>query len=229
VAGRLLGLLAERPRLIVSLPGNSPELAKAAAEGGADALKVHVHVRHEASGAEFGDLAQERGALEQILSLGLPTGVVPGAGDRLPSRGEMQALAAMGMDFFDLYAHDMPAWLVDFPGLTRAIAIDQTWRAEDLAEYAALGFELVEAAVVPHEGYGRPLSAADLATYLRVRKATKLPIIVPTQRALRPEEAGLLVGRAGVNAIMIGVIVTGREAESLGAATARFAAAVASA
>jgi hypothetical protein len=222
----LLALLAERPRLIVSLPANSPELARAAAEGGADALKVHLHVRHEASGTQFGDLRQERAALEQILSLGLPTGVVPGAGDQLPTPEEMRELAAMGMDFFDLYAHDMPAWLVGFEGMTRAIAIDERWDGESLSQYAALGFELIEAAVVPHEGYGKPLSVADLAAYRRLREATKLPIILPTQRAIRAEEVPLLVGPIGLNAIMIGVIVMGREPRSIRAAAERFAAAV---
>jgi hypothetical protein len=221
--GRLLALLAERPRLIVSLPGNSPELARAAAEGGADALKVHLHVRHEASGTCFGDLRQERAGLEQILSLGLPTGIVPGAGDRLPTPEEMRELAAMGMDFFDLYARDVPPWLVGFQGMTRGVAIDEGWEGESLARHAALGFELIEAAIVPHQGYGRPLSAADLAAYRRVRAATKLPIIVPTQRAIRPEEVPLLVGPTGVDAIMIGVIVMGREPESVRAATERFA------
>lgn len=223
MAGRLLSLLAERPRLIVSLPLNSPELAQAAAEGGADALKVHLHVRHEASGTEFGDLAQERPRLERILRLGLPTGVVAGAGDRLPTREEIAELAAMGLDFFDLYGHDMPAWLVAFQGLTRGIAIDASWTPAQLAHYQALGFELVEAAIVPHEGYGRPLTAADLAAYRQVREATPLPIIVPTQRAIRPEEAPLLTVRCGINALMIGVIVTGREPDALRAVTSRFA------
>lgn len=223
MAGRLLCLLAKRPALIASLPTNSPDLARAAADGGADALKVHLHVRHEASGAQFGDLATERRNLEAILATGLPTGVVPGAGDLLPTPKEMRDLAGMGLDFFDLYAHDMPAWMVGFQGLTRAIAIDQSWTPGDLDQFAALGFELLEAAVIPHEGYGRPLTAADLAVYRRIRQATAMPIIVPTQRVIRPEEVTLLTGAIGVNAIMIGVIVAGREPKEFRAATERFA------
>lgn len=227
MAGRLLQLLARRPALIVSLPSNSPDLARAAAEGGADALKVHLHVRHEASGTQFGDLAAERANLEGILAAGLPTGVVPGAGDDLPTPEEMRELAAMGVDFFDLYAHDMPAWMIGFEGMTRAIALSDSWTAASMEEYAGLGFELLEAAIVPHGGYGKPLSVDDIAAYRQVRAATNLPIIVPTQRAIRPEEVATLVRSAGVNAIMIGVIVAGREPSSLRAATKRFASAIA--
>jgi hypothetical protein len=227
VAGRLLASLGQGPQLIVSLPANSPELARAAADGGADALKVHLRVRHEASGTQFGGLAEEREALDAILSLDLPTGIVPGAGDSLPSRSEMDELAAMGIDFFDLYAGDMPVWLRSFDRMTRAVAIDHAASPDAVRELEAMGFEMIEAAVVPHEGYGRPLSVADLTAYRTVRRATSLPIIVPTQRAIDPEEAPVLVREAGINAVMIGAIVTGREPESLRAATQRFAAVLA--
>ena len=224
--GRLLSLLANGPRLIVSLPDNSPELAQAAAHGGADALKVHIHVHHDASGTQFGDLAAERDNLVQILSLGLPTGIVPGASGRTASRQEIDELAAMGMDFFDLYARDMPPWMMTFDGMTRAVAIDARTSLETVGEFERMGFHMVEAAIVPHDQYGAPLSVADLVAYRQVRRATKLPIIVPTQRAIRPGEAPILVRDAGIDAVMIGAIVTGREPASLRAATQEFAAAL---
>jgi len=67
-----------RPLLIVSLPRNDVTLAVAAKESGAHVLKVHVNVRHLASGTVFGSLPEERPQLEKILALGLPTGLVPG-------------------------------------------------------------------------------------------------------------------------------------------------------
>ncbi len=228
MAGRLLSLLAERPRLIVSLPLNSPALARAAAEGGADALKVHINLRHDASGTQFGSLAEERDSIEQILAVGLPTGIVPGVAGSLPPRGEMQKLAEMGVDFFDLYDHDMPAWMTRFEDMTRTVAISHLTPIATVAEFERVGFEMLEAAVVPHEGYGEMLSGADLARYRRVRAATGLPIIVPTQRALAPEDVPALMG-TGVNALMIGAIVTGGEPDQLGPATERFAAALVSA
>jgi hypothetical protein len=227
VAGQVLALLAARPRLIVSLPENSVELAHAAAKGGADVLKVHLNVKHDASGTRFGSFSEERGRLEEILAVGLPTGIVPGVAGSLPTPEEMGQLAEMGLDFFDLYAHDMPAWMIRLEGMTRAVAIGHATPPESIRDLEGLGVELLEAAIVPHEGYGEPLCAADLMAYQRVRRATKLPIIVPTQRAIEPEEVATLVG-IGMDAIMIGAIVTGREANSLRAATERFASALAS-
>jgi hypothetical protein len=228
VAGRVLSLLAERPRLIVSLPLNSPDLARAAAAGGADVLKIHINVRHEASGTEFGSLSEERDAIEQILGVGLPTGIVPGVADSLPSRAEMHELAEMGIDFFDLYDHDMPAWMTRFEDMTRTVAISNLTPIASLDAFEQMGFEMLEAAVVPHEGYGEMLSAADLARYREIRSATRLPIIVPTQRAIAPDDAPALID-TGINALMIGAIVTGREPEQLRGATERFASALVSA
>jgi len=227
VAGRLLSLLASAPRLIVSLPSNSLELARAAADGGADALKVHLSVTHSASGTRFGTLAEERANLDAILSVGLPTGVVPGTADCLPSREEMRELAAMGLDFFDLFARDMPSWMTWLKDLTRVAAMDPATDIRSLGEIEALGIEMIEAAIVPTEGYGRPLCLADLVAYRRIRCATQLPIIVPTERAIAPEDIPLLIGDIGINAVMIGAVVAGREPTSLQAATGRFASALA--
>jgi putative N-acetylmannosamine-6-phosphate epimerase len=228
VAGRLLALLQSRPRLIVSLPRNSPDLALAAADGGAEALKVHINVHHDASDTHFGTLAEEHASLEEILDVGLPTGIVPGVATSLPSPEDMAELARMGVDFFDLYDHDMPAWMLRIEDLTRTIAASSATPLESVAQFEAMGFDMLEAAVVPHDGYGQMLSAADLAAYRRLRKTTSLPVIVPTQRAIRPDDVSAVLA-TGVNAVMIGAVVTGREGDSLRAATQHFAAALAEA
>ena len=222
MTGRCLALIRERPRLIVSLPQNEPELALAAMDGGADALKVHLNVTHEASGTRFGTLDEERDRLEAILAIGLPVGIVPGVTGSLPSRSEMDKLARMGVDFFDLYDHDMPAWMTNFESMTRTIAASDRTPLSAIAQLERLGFEMLEGAIIPHEGYGLPLSVADLMNYQRLRTATNLPIIVPTQRAIEPDDLPSLL-RIGIDALMIGAIVTGRTPDSLRRATSEFA------
>jgi hypothetical protein len=138
----------------------------------------------------------------------------------------MAELAEMGMDFFDLYVHDMPVWMTRLEGMTRTAAIGHDTPLEAIPGLGKLGFEMLEAAVIPHEGYGAPLSVSDLVGYERIRSATSLPIIVPTQRAIEPGDVPALIGM-GLNAIMIGAIVTGREPDGVRAATEQFASALA--
>lgn len=244
---RTLDLLSEGPTLIMSLPDNSPDLARAAVAGGAHVLKTHINVHHDASGTHFGSLDQERPRLQAILdAVDLPVGIVPGV--TAVDRDEVQALAAMGFDFIDTFAHVFPSWLLGdahvamaararhtrgepaaegsaYGGMTRVMAINATYSAEAAASLAAVGMEILEAAVIPHDQYGRPLTAADLALYSRLADAVPTPIIIPSQRRLDPEDVGRIVG-AGITGVMIGAVVTGLEPAGVEAATAAFRAAM---
>ncbi|NIM06678.1 MAG: hypothetical protein GTN69_11295 [Armatimonadetes bacterium] len=219
---RLLNLFNSRPTLIVSLPSNSPTLAKAAKEGGADALKVHIHIHHEASGTHFGSLAEERSALEQILALGLPTGIVVAAGETAATPEEMSEILTMGFDAFDAYAHHLPAWMLSLDGIAKIVAVDENSTAEIAGDMESLGVDVLEAAVVPVEGYRRPLMLRDLLHYRVLREAVSIPIVIPTQRSIRPEDVSTLFGSCRPNALMIGAVVTGGESDSVGKATERF-------
>jgi len=225
-AGRTLALLRERPVLIASLPANNPELARAALDGGAQVLKVHINVHHDASGTHFGSLAQERPALEQILALGAPTGLVVGA-EQVASPAELAEIAALGFDFIDAYAHHLPAWMFAGSPLARMVAVGADYQPAEARALAALGAQMVEAAIIEHSGYGQPLTTRDLARYRALVEAVvPVPVIVPTQRAITPEEGAFLVTKVGVRAVMIGAIVTGKEPAGYRAAAARFRAAL---
>ncbi len=219
---RLLELLSSRPTLIVSLPSNSLDLAKAAAEGGADALKVHIHIRHEASGTHFGSLAAERPVLEKILALGLPTAIVVGAEENMARAEEMAEIQKMGFDAFDAYAHYAPAWMFDLTGMAKMVAVDESYAPEAAKCLEDLGMDILEAAVVSPDGYGQPLTLHELLHYRALREAVSVPIVIPTQRRILPEEAPLLFRSCRPNALMIGAIATGREAKSIAQATAKY-------
>jgi hypothetical protein len=63
---------------------------------------------------------------------------------------------------------------------------------------------------------------ADLAAYRDLHDTVDVPIIVPTQRAIRPEEATILTGECRIEGLMIGAIVTGRTAGEIERAVARY-------
>ncbi|MHB9133462.1 MAG: hypothetical protein ACYDBB_20545 [Armatimonadota bacterium] len=223
---RIVELLQKGPTLIMSLPANDPDLARAAMGGGADALKVHIRVHHEASGTHFGTLEEERKKLEEIVSIFPgPVGIVAGAQDPA-TRQEMAELRRMGIDFFDLYASHMPAWMWRIQGMGKAVALESTYSVHQAIALESLGADLIEAAIIPHEGYGKPLTLADLAAYRDLHDTVDIPIIVPTQRAILPEEAGLITNECGIEGLMIGAIVTGRTALEIELAVKQFKAAL---
>jgi hypothetical protein len=226
---RTLALLHEPgpPALLVSLPANEPELALAAAEAGAQGLKVHLNMQHGASGTRFGSLDEEAAAISAVVAVGLPVGVVPGDAAGAVGATDVQRLAEMGLDYVDLYLAAMPAWLLqDCPlGLMAAIGhtdLSVASRLRAVAEHPAI--QMIEASWVPHTGYGTALSAADVCDYTRVVEAMSRrhkPVVVPTQRAIAITDLPVLAA-AGVRAILIGAVVTGADASGVAATTRRF-------
>ncbi|MFP4248295.1 MAG: hypothetical protein ACLFU7_01475 [Armatimonadota bacterium] len=223
--GRTARMLREGFSLLVSLPRNDPQMAQAALDAGADGLKAHIGLEHFASGLSTASLDEEEDALREICSLEAPVGIVPGVGEGLASREEMLRLAEVGIDFFDLYATDMPAWMLrmDECPLSVMVAFSATCRPWGLVEYVAAPSRpaMIEASIAAHESYGGPLTAADVSEYARIATRADQPVIVPTQKAVLPEEVAVL-NDAGVAGLLIGAIVTGAEVASIAEATARF-------
>lgn len=215
-------LLRGGPTLIMSLPANDPVLARAAMNGGADVLKIHIRVHHAASGTRFGTLADERDHIEQILELFPgPVGIVAGA-ESPATPQEMLELAEMGIDFFDLYLSQMPAWMWTVQGMARAVALEPGYTVHQAIALENLGVDVIEAAIIPHDGYGKPLTVSDMVLYRDLHDTIDVPIIVPTQRAILSEEAPLITGECGINGLMIGAIVTGKTAPEIEKAVRQF-------
>lgn len=214
--------MLENPKktLIMSLPKNDPALCRAAFEAGADAVKVHINVEHRASGSRFGRLDEERPALEQMLSEATgPMGLMIGASLALTAQ-DVSAASRMGFDFFSMYAHHMPV-IAPTPNQTWMVACDGTYALDEVSVMHRVGAQVLEASIMPGAEYGAPLSLRDLMKYSALRTHTPLPIVVPTQRAIRPDEVRAL-SDIGMNGLMIGAVVTGQEEASIRRAVSAF-------
>ena len=216
-----LSLFAEKKlTLIMSLPRNDPDLCRAAFDAGADAVKGHINVTHRASGTVFGRFSEERPALEAMLknSAG-PVGLVLG-GSLEQAAQDAVAVRELPFSFHSVYAHHMPAWALK-SGVPLMAACDGTYSLDEISRMPALGCDVLEASVIPGGEYGQALSMRDLIRYKAIADAVSVPVVVPTQRAVRPDEVEALV-RAGVRGLMIGAVVTGREMQTVIRAVAAF-------
>jgi hypothetical protein len=219
-------------KLIVSLPDNELSLARAAVAGGADAVKVHMNALHRASGASFGNYAQER---ERVLKLineaGKPVGLMPGQ-QMLPAPAELTELIDAGLAFIDIYAHHLPAAYLELGKRAKLIlAIERMHTEEEieaLSEIRVGGKRVVgmlETAIIPPGEYGAKLMAQDIALYHTLSEMSHVPLIVPTQKFITPHDLPALVHK-NIDGIMIGVIVTGPTASGIEQITRRFRGAI---
>ncbi len=211
--------------LLVSLPKNDLELARVALDSGAQGLKVHINVEHFASGTRFGTLAQEREILAQITALArefsASVGIVPGTLDNFASRQDFRELAQIGIDYFDAYPADAPAWTLSQTDLSVMMAAFHGGDLDEFAHIETLGMTLCEASILHHDDYGKSLSALDLMKYRALSQKIKVPFIVPSQKKIAPHDVPALK-ETGAKGLLIGAIVTGRDAKSLESATRAF-------
>lgn len=222
-------LLNQDFTLLVSLPRNDVELAQAALQGGAQGLKVHINVAHFASGTRFGSLDEERDNLNAILEMArtanASVGIVPGARTEdsyaFASTADFAQLAQMGIDYFDSYPTDAPAWVLTQKHLDIMLAAFQGGSVAQMQALERAGMRLCEASIMHHDDYGKSLNALDVAAYAELCAALDSPVIIPSQKRLTPADVPALKA-AGARGVLIGAIVTGREAQSIEEATRAF-------
>ncbi|MCL5773761.1 MAG: hypothetical protein M1536_05210 [Firmicutes bacterium] len=218
---RIAKRISENFILLVSIPRNSLDLAMAAEESGADAIKVHLNCVHRASGTKFGTWKEERKEIEKILSkLTIPVGIVPGA-QVIASHKEMIELENMDFDFWDIFAHHLPAYFLELQKMGRMAAVDYTFDKAVLEELERMKIQIIEGSIIEPEGYGFRITARDIARYRTLVKSTKLPVIIPTQRKITAGDIPYIAD-AGVRGIAIGAIVTGHTVKELEAAALLF-------
>ena len=156
---------------------------------------------------------------------------MPGADPlNLPSVDEFISLAKNGLSFLDIYAKHMPLWFIDLP-LDIIIALDEfTGFVEEPYYLTHFGwppetnkmrFKMCEASVFAAEDYGRPFTFLDYRFLRILQEYVDLPLLVPTQKAISPEDA-IWLKRTGTGGLMIGAVVTGDTADSIAGATEKY-------
>lgn len=214
-------LLEGRFPLVMSLPANDPALARVAWDAGADVVKVHINVKHRASQTLFGGLDVERGPIEAMLAdAGGPMGIVLGTACDV-AEGALPEAVSLGFDFLSLYGHHATPAVMGAGGIDKMIAPDYSWADWEVAGLEAAGADVLEASVMDPDSYGQRLSVRELVRYRHLHELCGLPMVVPTQRAVRPSELPAL-REAGAAAIMIGAVVTGRDEAGIAAAVEAF-------
>lgn len=208
--------------LIMSLPRNDVELARAALEEGADVIKMHINLHHHASDNSFGSFEEERENLFNIISLldNTPYGIVPGQ-DPDVVLSELDKLIAAKFDFLSLYSEHTPPSIMKDDRILKMIAFNNTYDLNKVALLEETGVDVFEASIMAPDTYGAPMSLLDLIKYRELVKGTALPIVVPTQHRIKANEASSLYS-AGIKGIMIGAVVTGRGKDGIKRAVSEF-------
>lgn len=208
--------------LVASLPKNDYDLAKAAWEHGADVIKLHINVTHNASKTVFGTLDQERPVLERILKDSpIPVGVVAGD-DPIKAERDIPLLAKMGFDFISLYGHHAPTSMIKRNDINFMYSINHTYTIDEIKEIGRGDVaDIFELSIMAPDTYGERLTARDITKYFIICQNSKIPVLMPTQHLVYPIDVPILY-KSGIKAIMIGAVCMGQTVETVSSTTKAF-------
>jgi hypothetical protein len=208
--------------LIVSLPENKLEHAQAAILAGADAVKMHVNVNHRASGNSFTSTDSYKEEFLRIRDqFSGPLGIVPGGSFKDITQSELEELIALGFNYYSIYAHDMPAWMLNLKEIEKTFAINDTYSIGNIGKVKHLGITAIETSIIPGEEYGSPLTFRDVLAYNNFTQKVDVPVLVPSQRHLLPGDMYSLY-QSGVKGVMLGAVVIGNNEESIKSEVLKF-------
>lgn len=201
--------------LIASLPENSYEFAKIAWESGADAIKVHCNVFHNASQNNFGDYEDFRDEFLRIIKDSpIPVGIVAGGNPEI-AETIIKKLSGDGFDFVSLYAHDTPASFYNGFSINNFLSVNSSYSCEEIKHLLDGGYaDILELSLIDKEDYGVRLTARDLSKYRTIANYSDVPCVVPSQKLIYPQDIPILA-KTGVKALMVGAIVLGKETENI--------------
>ncbi|HCO69630.1 MAG TPA: hypothetical protein DIT26_03450 [Mesotoga infera] len=206
--------------LVVSLPENSLEYARAAVENGADAIKLHINVKHRVTGKAHVTWTDVRETVKYIYStLGCCMGIVPGA-EAMASEDELREMGEFGLSFFDVYVDYAPLYVLK-NDLCKMLALNHTYCRSMASHLKRLGADAVEISIIDPKDYGKDLSLEDLLKYLEVLELSGLPSFIPTQKRITVDDADRILS-LGFKGLIIGPIVTGTDIESFSRTVRKF-------
>ena len=192
--------------LIVALPENDPELAKAAITGGADALQLPLNIK----GA--GSFEEEKYRLSEIVNLvRVPVGIMPG-GKIQASRDEMATMIDMGFDFFNMKMENIPPFFSELKGAAKVIGLGSRFTIDLVLGVSKYSANAVDAAIIPASEFGKNLIVGDLQNYISIVMSAGIPVIVPTQRSIKPSEVAI-ISDTGAKGLMLTPVVLGTSAK----------------
>ncbi|MFH1347804.1 MAG: hypothetical protein ABIH22_03850 [Candidatus Margulisiibacteriota bacterium] len=205
--------------LIVSLPKNDPALAQAAIKGGADALQLHLHVRG------IGGLKSEKSNLADILELSdIPVGIAPGNKNQSTQK-EIQEMIAMGFDFINLKRENLPSYYSKVKGVSKILGLGSRFTIDLVLGIGKYGADALDAAIIPTSEQGKNLVVGDLQNYISIVISAGIPVIIPTQRSIRPSEVAI-ISDTEAKGLMLTPVVIGTSANNIEKSVREFRVAV---
>ncbi|MHB8699886.1 MAG: hypothetical protein ACYC7D_02580 [Nitrososphaerales archaeon] len=202
----------DRFLLIGDLHVNSAQFAVACEESGADAVLLHLN-QDAHGGARFGGWEIEEQSIKDTFSvLKIPAGISIGD-NRIMMASDWEAVVNVGFSFVNMFAHQLPTFVWDDTRISKVVSIGPGYLFEQVRAIADFqSTSGIIASLTPNQLVGLPLTLLDLTTLGLITKLSQKPVLMPTQRQIRPEDIDTLRSQ-GCRGIIVSNVVYGESSE----------------
>ncbi|OGC06304.1 hypothetical protein A2526_04185 [candidate division WOR-1 bacterium RIFOXYD2_FULL_36_8] len=187
--------------LIVHIPENVVDLAKAAESSGADVLIVSY------------DKEADKIPKEVSIPVGLDLS--------LSAPKDIESLS--GFDFIN-FNHNALDNYANFKN-TKVIILDDYYTLDKLMSITAKNIDAINAAIIPIRQKGKDLLVGDLQNYIAIALSSNLPVIIPTQRSIKVSEVSI-IWDTGVKGLILTDVVLGKNIKLLSKAIKEYRVAI---
>jgi hypothetical protein len=189
--------------LVASLPKNSTSLASQAVEGGADAILLNIDGDEGSSPSHFGSYDLHDAYINDVIStVSVPCGLFIG-GAKLVTEDYWERIMSSPFGFVEMYAHQMPAFVLSDDRLKKVVAISTGYILEQVKQLSEMeGVDFIDVATVPHQARGAPFSVLDYATLGVILRLSAKPVLLRTQKRLNGSDVARVV-RLGVKGLVV--------------------------
>jgi hypothetical protein len=171
--------------LMAILPHNNDEYARAAYEGGADAIVLGIDKTESMFPGLFGSFDLQEDSINEILSTSsIPVGI--SIGDSRPLTPESwERIATKSFSFVNMYAHHMPPFVLEDRRMEKLVTIGAGYMVEQIKSMSEMDQVVaLEAAIVSSQGRTQVFSVLDLSTLRMISKLSTKPVILRAQKRL---------------------------------------------
>ncbi len=189
--------------LLASLPKNSTSLAVQAEEGGADALILHIDGEEGSHPSHYGSYDLHDTYINDVIStVSLPCGIFVGGGKEL-SPEYWERVMSSGFSFVEMYAHQMPTFILSDDRVKKVAAISTGYILEQVKEISNIQeVDGIDIATVPPQARGSPFSVLDCATVKVICGLSTKPVLLRTQKRLTESDRSRVVAM-GVRGLVV--------------------------
>jgi len=192
---KLLNLLKKnKMTLIVQLAEDTVDAARAAEAGGAEALLIEKSEKQE----------------EILKAVKIPVGLDLSQEAKLT---EKELKAYEKFDFINFHFEVLPI-IAKQVKTGRVLALNENYTLDKLLGVESVGAQAIDAAIVPLSQGMRELVVGDLQNYIAIALSSNLPVIIPTQRSIKPSEVAIIAD-TGARGLLLTREVLGENLKTL--------------